>query len=444
MSLYKCVSCNDQIQATKPRLSCATCMPRMTLCANCYVVQNYSPQHQDDASHPISLHAHSGFLPVPPPPPPRAQSFRSPNGPPRAQSFRSPNGPPRTQSLRSPTGPPQRRPISAAYNEVPPRKPPRPPAPEVRDEIEERVHSAPPTSQAPQASRPTYQDEQQNTQQPPRPVYQDEQQNTQQPPPSVYLDEQQNTQQPPRQHPPTGWTSLFDQEMKPTPSFTRLIEELFQHLDSQRTGLISPEAYTAYLDACGAPPHQNIWKASRDRNPNTGYDMADRELKDHFTAYGTDIALRPRTPPSTPVKSPLDPLSYLPPAQRAAMSRFMPAQSTATSLSGGQKPMLTFRGWTHLTVLSVLLDPSSSWGQLNRAIETFRIPVWREWGDIPRDMVPLAPYQPEVERVRVMLEGSRLNAEQEIDAVHARLKLEQQGRQNALDLLDDRRWVYRY
>ncbi|KAL4866102.1 hypothetical protein BDV12DRAFT_139842 [Aspergillus spectabilis] len=384
MSLYKCVSCNDQIQPTKPRLSCATCMPRMTLCANCYVVQNYSPQHQDDVSHPISLYAHSGFLPVPPPPPPRTQSIRGPNGPPR------------------------RRPISAAYNEVPPRKPPRPTNPEVRGEVEEE--SVPFAPQSP-------------------------------PPVSQY--EQQNTEQPRPQHQPTGWTPLFDQGMKPTPSFVRLIEELFQHLDPQRTGLISPEAYTEYLDACGAPPNQNIWKASRTRTPEYGYDIADRELADHFTAYAADFALRPRTPPTTPVNSPLDPLSYLPPDQRATMARFMPPPKASTFLSGGQKPMLTLQGWTHLTVLSVLLDPSSSWIQINRVIRTFRIPVWTEWGDIPRDMLPLSPHQPEMERVRVMLEGARLNAEQEIDAVHARLKLEQQGQQNALDLLDDRRWVYR-
>jgi hypothetical protein len=170
--------------------------------------------------------------------------------------------------------------------------------------------------------------------------------------------------------------------------------------------------------------------------------MADRELADHFTAYGVDFALRPRTPPTTPINSPLDPMSYLPAAQRAAMAAFMPAQSTsANSLSGGQKPMLSFRGWTDLTVCGVLLNPSAACGQLNRAMQAFQLPIWREWGDIPRDMLPLAPYQPEVERVRVMLEGARLNAEQEVDAVHARLKLEARGQQHALDLLDDRVWV---
>ncbi|KAL4778587.1 hypothetical protein BJX76DRAFT_342823 [Aspergillus varians] len=113
------------------------------------------------------------------------------------------------------------------------------------------------------------------------------------------------------------------------------------------------------------------------------------------------------------------------------------------TLSGGRKPMLSFRGFTQLTVCSILLDPSQDWIQLNRAIRTYRIPVWTEWGDIPREMIPLGPYQPEVERVRVLLEGARINAEEEVDALHARLKLEQRGRQYALDLIDDRGWVYR-
>jgi hypothetical protein len=49
-------------------------------------------------------------------------------------------------------------------------------------------------------------------------------------------------------------------------------------------------------------------------------------------------------------------------------------------------------------------------------------------------MLPLAPYQPQLERTRVLLEGVRLNAAQEVDAVHARSKLEQRGRQHVLDL----------
>ena len=105
--------------------------------------------------------------------------------------------------------------------------------------------------------------------------------------------------------------------------------------------------------------------------------------------------------------------------------------------------MLSLRGFTELSLISVLLNPSSAWSQLSRVIKTYRVPVWLEWGDLPRDMLPLGPYQPEVERVRVLLEGARANAEEMLDALHAGLKMEASGRQHALDLLDDRVWVYR-
>ncbi|KKK21645.1 hypothetical protein ARAM_005249 [Aspergillus rambellii] len=388
MSLYKCVSCNEFIQATKARLLCASCAPPMTLCANCYVVQNYPPQHQDGSSHSLSLYKHSGFLPTPPPPPPRTQSVR--------YTHRS--------------SPSRRRPVSAAYSEVPPRKPPRPTQPETTREPESNEG----VPIIPVSSKPVLQDpQQQGTEQYSQP-----------------------------QHQPTGWTSLFNEDMTPTPCFVRLIEELFHRLDPPRTGFISPEAYSEYLDACGAPPNHNIWKLSRAKTPHHGYDIADRELTDHFTSYCIEFSLRPRTPPATPINSPLNPLSYFPPAQRETMSQFMPPQ-TAFSLSGNQKPMLSLRGWTDLTVLGVLLNPSAAWGQLNRAMKAYHLPIWAECGDIPRGMLPLAPYQPEVDRVRILLEGAKLNAEREIDAVHARLKIEKQGREHALDLLDDRVWVYR-
>ncbi|KAL4800906.1 hypothetical protein BDV19DRAFT_352306 [Aspergillus venezuelensis] len=403
MSLYKCTSCNELIQTTKARLTCASCAPRLTLCANCYVVQDFPPPHQTDGdgSHEIELYRHSGFLPAPPPPPPRQQPVRS-----------------LSTSFAPSYGPPRRRPTVAGYSDVPPRKPPRPVRPETRNEIEEveAPARAPLPFRVPGPSQESSEQQSQRTEQ----TYQ------QQPHSDV-----------------SGWPVLLDESMRSSSSFTRMVEELFYHLDPQRTGFLGPEVYSDYLDVCGAPYDHNIWKASHAKSANMhGYDMADRELTDHFTSYSVDFALRPRTPPSTPVKSPLDPLSYLPASQRNTLSRFMPSSSVPT-LSGGQKPMLSLRGFSDLTLISILLNPSAAWSQLNRIIQAFQIPAYREWGDLPRDALPLAPHQPEVERVRVLLEGARANAQREIDAVHARLKLEQQGRQHALDLLDDRVWVYR-
>ncbi|KAL4950632.1 hypothetical protein BDW69DRAFT_171659 [Aspergillus filifer] len=403
MSLYKCTSCNELIQTTKARLTCASCAPRLTLCANCYVVQDFPEQHltDGDVAHEVELHRHSGFLPAPPPPPPRQQPVRS------------------TSTSYAPSyGTPRRRPTVAGYSDVPPRKPPRPVRLETTNESEEVDTEAttPLPSRPSGSSQENFEQHSQRTEQ-----------NYQQQPHSTV----------------SGWQTLLDENMRPSSSFTRMVEELFYHLDPPRAGFLSPEVYSEYLDVCGAPYDHNIWKASHAKSANMhGYDMADRELTDHFTSYSVDFALRPRTPPSTPVKSPLDPLSYLPASQRNTLSRFMPSSSVPT-LSGGQKPMISLRGFSDLTLISILLNPSAAWSQLNRVIQAFQIPSYREWGDLPRNALPLAPHQPEVERVRVLLEGARANAQREIDAVHARLKLEQQGRQHALDLLDDRVWVYR-
>ncbi|KAL4807862.1 hypothetical protein BDV18DRAFT_159072 [Aspergillus unguis] len=380
-SLYKCTSCNEPIPATKARLSCSSCTPRITICANCYVVQDYPPLHADDA-HSISLHRHSGFLPIPPPPPPRSQ----------------------TQPTRSPSsyGPPRRRPISTpVYSDVPPRKPPRPANVESKCEVEgdEGIPATP--------MRPNRSGQEFPEQQAPKQEY-------------------------PRQSQSAGWTFLLDEDMKPSASLNRLVEELFRHLDPQRTGFLNPEVYSSYIEACGAPESHNIWKYSY-RSSNNNYDIADRELTDHFTAYSVDFALRPRTP--SPTQNPSNPLSFLP----STISNLIPR----TSVSGNQKPMLSQRGFADLTLCSILLNPSSAWGQLNRAMRAFKIPIWIECGELPRDMLPLAPWQPEVERVRILLEGARMKAEEEVDALHARLKMEQKGRQAALDLLDDRVWVYR-
>jgi hypothetical protein len=87
----------------------------------------------------------------------------------------------------------------------------------------------------------------------------------------------EHPQQLPHQDPPEyselplptarGWTPLLTEEMKPSPSFTRMMGELFQHLDPQHTGFLSPEVYSQYIEACGAPPSYNICQSNHPRSP---------------------------------------------------------------------------------------------------------------------------------------------------------------------------------
>lgn len=53
-------------------------------------------------------------------------------------------------------------------------------------------------------------------------------------------------------------------------------------------------------------------------------------------------------------------------------------------------PLLTLRGFIDSTALDVLTSLEQGWTYLNRALRYYRIPIWREKGDIPREMIPTA------------------------------------------------------
>lgn len=167
--------------------------------------------------------------------------------------------------------------------------------------------------------------------------------------------------------------------------------------------------------------------------------MADRELADHYTAYGVDFVLHPRTPVSSPVIPAFNPLSIFSNSQNVIMEHIL---SSVPSVSGNRKPMLTLHGWTSLTICGALINPSGSWGDFNRTMRYYRLPLWTKWGDIRREMLPLAPHPPEVERVRIMQEGARITAQRELDAMKTKLRFDKQAQQVTLDLFDDRRYVY--
>jgi hypothetical protein len=116
--------------------------------------------------------------------------------------------------------------------------------------------------------------------------------------------------------------------------------------------------------------------------------------------------------------------------------------TTMRPISGGKMPMLTRKGFCDITAVEVIHDPSDGWGYLNRALKHYG--VWREMGDLPRSTLPDFAPPAVVERVRLITIASRQKAESLIAAKHVELKLAAQGQQAALDLLDDRRYVYRY
>jgi hypothetical protein len=52
-------------------------------------------------------------------------------------------------------------------------------------------------------------------------------------------------------------------------------------------------------------------------------------------------------------------------------------------------PLLTLRGFIDGTALDVLSNPEQGRTRLNRALHYYQIPIWREKGDVPREMIPL-------------------------------------------------------
>ena len=106
--------------------------------------------------------------------------------------------------------------------------------------------------------------------------------------------------------------------------------------------------------------------------------------------------------------------------------------------------MITLQGFIDITTVEVLHDPSKGWIDLNRALQAYNLPIWKEKGDIPRNMLPEYPPQSVLDRVKVITEKARRDAEEKLAAKHAELALKQAGQQAAIDLIDDRRYVYRY
>src|SRR4051812_25327588 len=74
-TLYPCDGCNETILPRKARIHCEECIGNHNVCANCYVVGNYTKFHRE--GHSTTLNEMSGYMPRPPPIPPRAQAAPS-------------------------------------------------------------------------------------------------------------------------------------------------------------------------------------------------------------------------------------------------------------------------------------------------------------------------------------------------------------------------------
>lgn len=192
----------DNIPLHKPRLQCTDCR-FYNVCASCYVLGAYTSPHI--STHRVIVIEKSGVIQLPPPPPPR------------------PPLPPRKSTSASPSQ-------STAYisSQQPTRKP--------------LQHGSPLGS--PSVGSPSTQQE--------NPAHVREQMNEaagmpQTSPQSTDLQDGAQSR---------GWSPLF-QGSEPSALGNQFFDALFNCLDAQRTGAITPEQYSAFLDVQGYLPEEN-------------------------------------------------------------------------------------------------------------------------------------------------------------------------------------------
>jgi hypothetical protein len=284
MSLpFHCTSCTFPIPPTSPRISCNTCPSHF--CASCYILSRSPGPHL--ASHSSLLYEYSGYPPrTPPELPPR------PPLQPVSTAASTQRRPVSTQlplaSLKQVGGeglPPQRYPpqpsVSASTTPPPfasphaasPQTSHAPPAPEIPSSASSQTNYAAPSESTntvlpeagPSRSSPyAYTLRSNSTPGPQTPQYTYEP--SQGPVPSQ-PQQQQKYQQPPQQPPrpqlqqthsaaSTGWQPFYN-NTAPTAFGMAFFNEIFNHLDTNRTGLLLPEQYSGFLDIIGYSLEQN-------------------------------------------------------------------------------------------------------------------------------------------------------------------------------------------
>ncbi|KAJ7640902.1 hypothetical protein B0H17DRAFT_1105209 [Mycena rosella] len=223
----------------------------------------------------------------------------------------------------------------------------------------------------------------------------------------------------PVQPPPsdvTGWGPFFLADLSPTPIFVHLMHTLFAYLDTGRTGFLVPEAYSHFLNDQGYVGEDNTWNANLiagvGRSGKSKEQVADVALRRVFDLFSIEYTLRARSP-NTPA-------------------------------GDGRMPLLTPAGFVEITSIDILCDPSAHWGNLSRVLRLYDLPALRAWGALPRTVLPEEADPRMLARVEKVTKFSREQGQRELAAARVKAQMQAIGEQNAIDLLDDRRYYYTY
>lgn len=106
-------------------------------------------------------------------------------------------------------------------------------------------------------------------------------------------------------------------------------------------------------------------------------------------------------------------------------------------------PMITPRGFTDITFIELFSDATPlGWQRMNMILRHYG--VWRELGDIPREIWPATPPEELKRSVAIMSAAARQKAANAVRTNKAKLDMQALGQQNAVDLIDGTTRTYYY
>ncbi|KAF7298615.1 Oleate hydratase [Mycena indigotica] len=233
-----------------------------------------------------------------------------------------------------------------------------------------------------------------------------------------------------------GWGPFFAPDMSHLPPYLKMTEAIFAYLDTGRTGYLVPEAYSHFLNDQNYVGQENVWNNNLVGGfGQTKEDAADAALMRAYDLFSIEYILRPR--PRNP-NAPVDPLTR----QLRASLGGLADQMVPPPASGGVMPLLTLKGFAEITAIEILADPSRGWGNLSRVLKMYGLEAALGWGPLPRSVLPEDPDQRVLARAARVQATAEERAERELQAEYTKNRIAKQGREYALALLDDRRYVY--
>lgn len=103
-------------------------------------------------------------------------------------------------------------------------------------------------------------------------------------------------------------------------------------------------------------------------------------------------------------------------------------------------PLLTLNGFIKGEAMAILSNPSQGWSYLNRALRVYQVPVWREKGDVPREMIPMVT-PPHIQAITQQIQQ---NAQNQLNAAKMAADIQRQGNLAAVNAIGGTQYEYRY